>query len=81
MLGMTLDASTAASMVPLFVIGWLHRWIARKGAFLLVVSNLPVSLVHETSHYVVSLLLGGRPSGINLWPTVDDNGVTTENGF
>lgn len=71
---MKVDASTVASIVPLFFIGWLHRWIARKGAFLLVVSTLPVSFVHESSHYVVSLLLGGRPSGINLWPTVDNNG-------
>lgn len=71
---MNVDASTVASVVPLFCIGWAHRWVARKGAFLLVVSNLPVSLVHETSHYVISLLLGGRPSGINLWPTVNDTG-------
>lgn len=71
---MTVDASTVVSIIPLIFIGWLHRWVARKGAFLLVVSNLPVSLVHETTHYVISLLLGGRPSGVNLWPTVNDNG-------
>ncbi len=53
---------------PLVLIGIVHRRIAQKGAFFLVVSNLPITIMHELAHYASALLLGGRPVGFNLWP-------------
>lgn len=61
-------SGTLELLVPCVLIGAVHRSIARRGTFLLVVSNLPVSLFHECAHYLVALVLGGRPGMISLWP-------------
>lgn len=55
-------------IVPLVVIGYVHRQISRNGSFFLVLSNLPVTIMHEMAHFVVALLLGGEPTGVCLWP-------------
>jgi hypothetical protein len=52
----------------LALIGTVHRRIAQKGTFFLLLSNLPVTILHEAAHYSVALLLGGQPSGFSLWP-------------
>lgn len=61
-------------LAPLALIGCIHRQIARNGAFLLVLSNLPVTIMHELAHFVIALLLGGRPSGFSLWPRREAGG-------
>ena len=55
-------------VVPLVLIGFIHRRIARRGAFLLVLSNLPMTIMHELAHYTSALILGGKPGGFSLWP-------------
>lgn len=52
----------------LMLIGYIHRQIARTGAFFLVISNVPITIMHELAHYVLALLLGGKPTGFTLWP-------------
>ena len=54
---------------PLLLIGFVHRRIAQKGAFFLVLSNLPITILHELAHFTAALLLGGRPTGVSLWPS------------
>lgn len=56
------------AVAPLALIACIHRQIARRGSFLLVLSNLPITIMHELAHISVALLLGGRPSGFSLWP-------------
>ena len=63
-------------IIPLVLLGQLHRWISRQGALLLVVSNLPITIAHELAHFLVALILGGRPTGISLWPQRSRNGWT-----
>lgn len=61
-------------LAPLALIGYVHRQIARNGALLLVLSNLPVTVMHELAHFVIALLLGGRPGGFSLWPRREGGG-------
>jgi hypothetical protein len=60
-------------IVPLVAIGLIHRQISTRGAFFLVLSNLPMTIMHELSHCIMALLLGGRPSGFSLWPRREGN--------
>lgn len=60
-------------LAPLALIGTIHRMLARNGSFLLVLSNLPITVMHELSHFIVALLLGGRPTGFSLWPRREGN--------
>lgn len=55
-------------VVPLALIGLIHRRIAKYGSFFLVLSNLPITMMHELAHYMSALLLGGAPTGFCLWP-------------
>jgi len=59
------------AILPLVAIGLIHRQISKNGAFLLVWSNLPITILHELAHYSVALLLGGKPTGFSLWPQRD----------
>jgi hypothetical protein len=61
----------ALALAPLVLIGLVHRRIARNGAFFLVVSNLPITVMHELAHYMSALILGGKPVGFSLWPTLN----------
>ena len=54
------------------LIGLIHRRIASNGAFFLVMSNLPMTIMHELAHYTAALLLGGKPVGFTLWPRRDN---------
>lgn len=62
------------ALAPLALIGYIHRRIAQNGAFFLVLSNLPITVMHELAHFVAALLLGGRPSGFSLWPKREGGG-------
>ena len=57
-------------VAPLALIGFIHRRIAKRGAFFLVLSNLPITIMHELAHYTSALILGGKPIGFSLWPTL-----------
>ena len=56
------------ALVPLALIAFVHRQVAKNGAFFLVLTNLPITVMHEMAHYTAALLLGGRPVGFSLWP-------------
>lgn len=58
---------------PLVAIALIHRKISNKGAFFLVITNLPMTIMHELSHFIMALLLGGRPTGLSLWPHREGN--------
>jgi hypothetical protein len=45
-----------------------HRIIGSKNFFLIFIIGFFTTLPHEISHYIVALLLGGRPQGISLIP-------------
>ncbi|MBT1072413.1 hypothetical protein [Pelotalea chapellei] len=55
-------------LVPLVLIGLTHKWVACRGSLLLMISNLPMTIMHELAHFTVALLLGGNPSAISIWP-------------
>ncbi|HIJ80409.1 MAG TPA: hypothetical protein HPP76_01715 [Desulfuromonadales bacterium] len=61
------------AVVPLLAIGYIHRRIAMSGAFMLVLSNLPVTIMHEMAHFTVALLLGAKPTGFSIWPHREGN--------
>jgi uncharacterized membrane protein YhaH (DUF805 family) len=56
------------TIAPLVLMGCIHRRLSARGSFLLVISNLPVTIMHEAAHYAVATLLGGKPTGFTLWP-------------
>lgn len=58
--------------VLLVLIACVHRQIAKKGAFFLVISNLPITIMHELAHYASALILGGKPVGFSLWPKLEN---------
>ena len=60
-------------VAPLLLVGYLHRRISQKGTFFLVLSNMPVTIMHEMSHFIVALLVGGEPTGFSLWPKKEGN--------
>ncbi|MDD2897869.1 MAG: hypothetical protein PHI31_04065 [Desulfuromonadaceae bacterium] len=55
-------------LTPLVLIYLVHRRIARSGAFFLVLSHLPITIMHEAAHAVMALLFGVKPLGLSLWP-------------
>lgn len=61
----------AVLFTAVLVIALLDQLKHRFVAFALLA--LPSTLAHEFSHFVVALLLGGRPSGMQLWPTRQGN--------
>ena len=50
------------------VMGALHRRLSSSGSFLAILYCLPFTVMHETAHYMVALLTGGRPSSFSVWP-------------
>lgn len=56
------------TIIPLLVLGQIHSWISRHGTFFFVISHLPSTLMHELAHFSIAFVLGGHPTGINLWP-------------
>lgn len=61
----------AVLFTAVLVIALLDQLKHRFAAFALLA--LPSTLAHETTHFVVALLLGGKPSGMQLWPTRQGN--------
>lgn len=62
---------------PLLIIGYLaaaivmgavHRRLASSGSFVAILYCLPFTIMHETAHFAVALLTGGRPSSFSVWP-------------
>lgn len=56
------------ALVPLFLLGALHRYLSQRGSLFLIISNLPSTILHELAHFIVALLLGGTPTGFSIWP-------------
>lgn len=50
------------------VMGALHRRLSSSGSFLAILYCLPFTLMHESAHFMVALLTGGRPSSFSVWP-------------
>lgn len=48
--------------------GAIHRRIASSGSLLAVLYCLPFTVMHESAHFMVACLTGGRPSSFNVWP-------------
>jgi hypothetical protein len=61
----------AVLFTAVLVIALLDQLKHRFAVFALLA--LPSTLAHETTHFVVALLLGGKPSGMQLWPTRQGN--------
>lgn len=55
-------------IISIVLLGQLHRWICRQGAFLLVLTNLPSTICHELSHWGFARLLGSKTNRISFWP-------------
>lgn len=68
-----LYSNDSAAVAALILIALLHRQLCRYGSFLLVVSNLPGTIMHELAHFVIALLLGGHPTGFSIWPIRQHN--------
>lgn len=50
------------------VMGAIHRRISSSGSFVAVLYCLPFTVMHESAHFVVAYLTGGRPSSFSVWP-------------
>lgn len=50
------------------VMGALHRRLSSSGSFLAILYCLPFTVMHESAHFVVALLTGGRPSSFSVLP-------------
>lgn len=50
------------------VMGALHRRISSSGTFVAILYCLPFTVMHESAHYLVALLTGGRPSSFSVLP-------------
>lgn len=48
--------------------GALHRRLASSGSLIAILYCLPFTLMHETAHFIVALVTGGRPSSLSVWP-------------
>lgn len=59
-------------IAPLALIAFAHRQITKNGAFLLILSNLPITIMHELAHYTSALILGAEPTGFSLWPKLEN---------
>ncbi|MFA7404584.1 MAG: hypothetical protein WC007_11345 [Pelobacteraceae bacterium] len=55
-------------LVVSIVMGALHRRLSSSGSFVAILYCLPFTIMHETAHFVVALLTGGRPSSLSVWP-------------
>jgi hypothetical protein len=60
-------------VVPLLLVGYGHHRISKSGTFLLVLSNVPITIMHEMAHFIVALFLGAEPTSFSLWPKKDGN--------
>ena len=49
---------------------------SRSGAFIMILSHLPMTLLHELSHLVVSAVTFSRPTGFTLWPKKEGDAWT-----
>ena len=63
-----MQADILIPVAVLVLIGTVHRRIAQTGTFFLLLTNLPITILHEAAHYTTALLLGGKPTGFRLWP-------------
>ncbi|HIJ94682.1 MAG TPA: hypothetical protein HPP94_02880 [Desulfuromonadales bacterium] len=61
-------ADILVPVAVLALIGTFHRRIAQSGTFFLLLTNLPITILHEAAHYSAALLLGGKPTGFRLCP-------------
>lgn len=50
------------------VMGAIHRRLSSSGSFWAILYCLPFTVMHESAHYAVALLTGGRPSSFSVWP-------------
>ncbi len=46
----------------------LHIAMRRVGALWAILLSLPSTVLHEFSHFIVALLLGGKPRGLSIIP-------------
>ncbi|WP_243371076.1 M50 family metallopeptidase [Geotalea sp. SG265] len=60
-------AHFAGLLLAIFLAAAQER-VGRAGAFWLILFALPGTILHETSHYLVALLTGGRPRGFSIIP-------------
>ncbi len=63
--------SQAVLFTAVLVIALLDQLKHRFAAFALLA--FPSTLAHETMHFVVALILGGKPSTMQLWPKRQGN--------
>lgn len=57
-----IEAATYLALAILF------QRSARSGAFWMILTRLPSTILHELSHLVMALLLSATPKGFSLWP-------------
>jgi hypothetical protein len=61
-------------LISAVILGAIHRRVSSSGSFLAILYCLPFTIMHETAHFVVALLTGGRPSSFSIWPRRSGNG-------
>lgn len=55
------------------VMGAIHRRLSSSGSFFAILYCLPFTVMHETAHFAVAFLTGGRPSSFSIWPRREGN--------
>jgi len=58
-------------VVILFIFNFFKNRI-----YLFALLTLPATLFHELSHFIISLITGGMPRGLSIWPQKSENGYT-----
>jgi hypothetical protein len=64
----------AGFLAASLVMGVLHRRLSSSGSFPAILYCLPFTVMHETAHFVVALLTGGRPSSFSVCPRRAEGG-------
>lgn len=50
----------------------LHYLMSRTGPLWRIILSLPATICHETAHYLIASITGGRPSGFSIIPRKQD---------
>ncbi len=68
---MNADQTDFVGLILLVVLSVWHGRTERYGSFWMILFRLPATSLHESSHFVFSLLTRSRPTGFSIWPHRD----------
>jgi len=64
------DAWHFTGLVLAIFLATMNGRVARMGSFWMILFSFPATVLHELSHWLVCLVLGGGPTGFTILPEV-----------